>query len=122
VFSRGLAWLRGVWAARIVTPLVCQQTVDELLRVMAYQKFNLDSVRQEDLLGDYLPFAESVILPNPLAALPVACRDAEDDILIHLAITAQADFLVTGDKDLLALAGLAPVRILGLAAWRAVLA
>ncbi|HJM50673.1 MAG TPA: putative toxin-antitoxin system toxin component, PIN family [Alphaproteobacteria bacterium] len=32
------------------------------------------------------------------------CRDAKDDKFLALAIDGQADFLVTGDKDLLALA------------------
>jgi putative PIN family toxin of toxin-antitoxin system len=30
------------------------------------------------------------------------CRDPKDDAYLHLCIAAKADFLVTGDKDLLA--------------------
>ena len=32
----------------------------------------------------------------------VICRDPKDDAYLHLCIAAKADFLVTGDKDLLA--------------------
>ncbi|MFZ2223808.1 MAG: putative toxin-antitoxin system toxin component, PIN family [Candidatus Deferrimicrobium sp.] len=30
------------------------------------------------------------------------CRDPKDDAYLHLCITAEANFLITGDKDLLA--------------------
>ncbi len=30
------------------------------------------------------------------------CRDPKDDAYLHLCISAGADFLITGDKDLLA--------------------
>lgn len=30
------------------------------------------------------------------------CRDPKDDAYLHLCIAAEADFLITGDKDLLA--------------------
>ncbi len=40
------------------------------------------------------------------------CRDAKDDYLIMLAISGGADFLVTGDKDLLVLDGVEKVRVI----------
>ncbi|HEV8160029.1 MAG TPA: putative toxin-antitoxin system toxin component, PIN family, partial [Pyrinomonadaceae bacterium] len=33
----------------------------------------------------------------------VVCRDPKDDKLLELALSGNADFLVTGDKDLLVL-------------------
>ena len=46
------------------------------------------------------------------------CRDPEDDVLLECSLAADADFLVTGDRDLLALqhatllgAGLAQLQI-----------
>lgn len=40
----------------------------------------------------------------PITALPEAvCRDPDDDAILATAIAAQADLLVTGDKDLLEL-------------------
>lgn len=42
-----------------------------------------------------------VIEPPPLAA-PV-CRDPDDDAVLALALAAQADLIVSGDDDLLAL-------------------
>jgi putative PIN family toxin of toxin-antitoxin system len=41
----------------------------------------------------------TILAPREKAAI---CRDPKDDGYLHLCIAAGADFLVTGDKDLLA--------------------
>jgi len=41
----------------------------------------------------------TILVPKGKAAI---CRDPKDDAYLHLCIAAKADFLVTGDKDLLA--------------------
>jgi putative PIN family toxin of toxin-antitoxin system len=41
----------------------------------------------------------TILAPKEKAAI---CRDPKDDAYLHLCIAAKADFLVTGDKDLLA--------------------
>jgi uncharacterized protein len=41
----------------------------------------------------------TILAPREKAAI---CRDPKDDAYLHLCIAAKADFLVTGDKDLLA--------------------
>ncbi|MDI6689943.1 MAG: putative toxin-antitoxin system toxin component, PIN family [Actinomycetota bacterium] len=40
------------------------------------------------------------------------CRDPEDDKFIDVALAAKADYLVTGDKDLLVLKNYRGVKIL----------
>lgn len=111
VFGRKLAWLRASWARGEAIPIVCRETTTELLRVLAYPKFKLTRAEQEALLGDYLPFAEVVQLPDPVPALPIDCRDRDDVIFIQLAIAAGAEFLVSGDSDLSVLRDIAPIRI-----------
>jgi uncharacterized protein len=54
-------------------------------------------------LADYLPFCEVVTMPLELPEIPI-CRDPFDESFLHLAIVGQADYLVTGDRDLLVLA------------------
>ncbi len=103
LFSNGrLAWLRPSWQAQRFVPLVSRATVEELLRVLAYPKFKLTAAEREDLLGDYLPYCETVVALAP-TGVP-ACRDAADMPFLALAITAGADALVSGDADLLVLA------------------
>jgi len=111
VFGRGLAWLRASWANGSITPLICPDTAFELLDVLAYPKFKLSIEKRDELLKDYLPYAEIHTLPAPLPALPSPCRDLDDEFFLYLAIAGGADVLVTGDGDLLALRDAAPVRI-----------
>jgi len=49
------------------------------------------------------------VIPAPLLA-PV-CRDADDDLVLATALAAQADVIITGDKDLLVLRRHAGIRI-----------
>lgn len=93
-----LAWVRGV-----IVPLASTATVQELVRVLAYPKFRLSALEQQELLGDYVPFVETVRIPMPPPVVPV-CRDSLDTPFMHLAVAGHADVLVSGDLDLLALA------------------
>ncbi len=109
VFGRRLAWLRHAWASGAVTPILCRETAAELLRVLAYPKFRLDGAERDALLAEYLPFAEIVALPDPRPLVPVACRDRDDVMFLHLALASGAEVLVSGDKDLTVLAAAYPV-------------
>jgi putative PIN family toxin of toxin-antitoxin system len=104
IFGRRLAWLRRAWSSGTAIPIVCRETAAELLRVLSYPKFRLDAMEREALLSDYLPFAEIMILTRPLPVLPVACRDRNDSVFLHLAIASKSDLLVSGDADLIVLA------------------
>ena len=118
LFSRGrVSWLRGAMRAGTVVPVVSRVTVQELVRVLEYPKFALSHEDREELLADFLPFAE--IFPGSLPSLEhVKCRDPDDQIFLELAIAAGADAVVTGDADLLALAGNTEVSILTPAEFR----
>lgn len=82
----------------------------ELLRVLAYPKFKRFPEDREDLLSDYLPFAEVVKIPSPPPSVP-KCRDPKDAIFLHLAIAGRADALITGHVDWLTLKEAFPILI-----------
>ena len=104
VFAQGrLAPLRQAWQCNRIQPLVSRNTVLELMRVLAYPKFKLAPDEQQELLADYLPCCITVRIPSPPPKVP-ACRDAFDIPFLHLALAGKAAALVTGDRDLLALA------------------
>jgi putative PIN family toxin of toxin-antitoxin system len=104
VFSTGnLVTLRREWQSRRFTPLVSKATAGELIRVLAYPKFRLKAEEREHLLSDYLPFCETIQVSNPPPPTP-PCRDPFDVAFLELAVAGKADFLVTGDQDLLSLA------------------
>jgi putative PIN family toxin of toxin-antitoxin system len=73
-----------------------------LFRVLSYPKFNLDAEEQQELLADFLPYAEVIKLPEKWPQLP-ACRDEKDQMFLVLAHIGKAETLVTGDADLLAM-------------------
>lgn len=100
--SGRLTWLRDAWRSGAIVPLASGKTTTELIRVLHYPRFGLAPGEQEDLLADYLPHCESVIVSGTVA-IP-ECRDPPDRPFLELALAGEADALVTGDKDLLALA------------------
>lgn len=71
---------------------------------LAYPKFKLDAEQQGELLADYLPWCETVRISSPPPLTP-GCRDVYDQPFLQLAVAAQADYLVSGDADLLSLSG-----------------
>lgn len=105
VFAQGrLTPLRQAWQAQRIRPLISRTTAAELIRVLAYPKFKLTPDEQQELLADYLPYCETVAIPEPPPKIPL-CRDPFDQPFLHLALAGKADALVTGDQDLLILAG-----------------
>ena len=103
LFPEGSAsWLRRMWRSSAILPLVSRETASELIRVLGYPKFSLTRPERDDLLADYLPYCEPVVVEESLP-LP-DCRDPFDRPFLALAVAGGADALVTGDGDLLALA------------------
>jgi putative PIN family toxin of toxin-antitoxin system len=104
VFRGGAAGqVRQAWQRGLVLPLASTATVQELVRVLTYPKFGLSQAEQDELLADYLPYSETVRIPQPPPKVP-DCRDALDLPFMQLAVTGKAQVLVSGDRDLLAIA------------------
>lgn len=104
VFAQGrLTPLRQAWQTQRIQPLVSRVTAAELIRVLAYPKFKLSPEERRELLADYLPYCQTVRIPEPPPNTP-ACRDPFDVPFLQLALAGKARVLVTGDRDLLSLA------------------
>jgi putative PIN family toxin of toxin-antitoxin system len=95
--------VRQAWQRGLVLPLASTATVQELVRVLAYPKFRLSPAEQDELLADYLPYAETVRVTQPPPAVP-DCPDVLDLPFMHLAVAGKAQVLVSGERDLLAIA------------------
>lgn len=103
IFPLGrLTPLRQAWQGAHCQPLLSPITAAELLRVLAYPKFELAACAQRELLADYLPYCTTVRMPSKLPSTPT-CRDPLDVPFMQLALAAKADYLVSGDHDLLSL-------------------
>jgi putative PIN family toxin of toxin-antitoxin system len=105
IFRKGrLSIFRELWQTERFNPLISKATATEFMRALAYPKFKLSGLEQEELWADYLTYCTVVNIPNPPPATPI-CRDPGDIPFLKLALAGHADYLVTGDKDLLILAG-----------------
>ncbi|MEC4815289.1 MAG: putative toxin-antitoxin system toxin component, PIN family [Scytonema sp. PMC 1069.18] len=83
------------------TPLLSEETFQELCEVLS-----------RDRLKKYIPARKLITFPQELALLadwvePVEsiliCRDSKDNKFLEVAVSGGADYLVSGDNDLLVL-------------------
>ncbi len=119
VFRAGtLTWLRELIVNGVLVPLVSDETLAEMVRVLAYPRFGLAAEDRENIIVHYMEHAEAIKQPRTRARLP-RCRDPHDEMFIRLAYAANADAIVTGDDDLLALAPESHIPILTPVAFRA---
>ena len=103
VFASGrLTWLRQHWREGGCVPLISAVTLTELTRALGYPKFNLSSSDRRELLSDYLPFCEVI---ERTRKSNIVCRDANDQPFLDLTLSGKAELLISGDRDLLGLAG-----------------
>ena len=78
----------------------CVQLLEELERVLQYPKFQRyfeDKIRLR-FVALVAALSELVDVPDEV---PRLVRDPKDDYLIACALSGNADFLVSGDKDVL---------------------
>ncbi|MGH7617203.1 MAG: putative toxin-antitoxin system toxin component, PIN family [Gemmatimonadaceae bacterium] len=80
----------------------------ELRRVLT-SKFKVPADRADAIEAIFAPFP---VLPKPSAPSELSVRDPSDRWILATALAGEADVLVTGDEDLLAVADRAPIRIL----------
>jgi putative PIN family toxin of toxin-antitoxin system len=90
--------------------------LDELFDVLSRPKFverlQIFNASPESIVEDYAALAEAVIVTE---VLPVIAEDADDDQVIACAIAVRADYIVSGDRHLLALVVYNSIQILNAA-------
>ena len=86
--------------------------LDELVRVLAYprlrKKYRINRADLETVIAILVLRGEMTI---PSRSIRI-CRDPGDDIFIEAAVSGKADYLVSGDSDLLALNKIEEVKII----------
>jgi putative PIN family toxin of toxin-antitoxin system len=101
-----IAPLRAAWAAGTLEVLVDAPCEAELERVLGYRFYGktLPPEKQAACLAECRRVARRMESGERIAFALPACRDADDQKFLELALAARADALVTKDDALLALA------------------
>jgi putative PIN family toxin of toxin-antitoxin system len=96
------AWLQGGLAV-----VLSYYILDEMVRVLPKLPANRRTQREiRDLADSFLSLAAIVETDGKIEP---ALRDAADQQILGTLRASQADYLITGDKDLLALAERSPI-------------
>ena len=87
------------------------ESMAELDRVLAYPKLQRYYTEEERVrfVALVMALSEMVDLPE---SIPRICRDPDDDRVIACAVAGEADVIVSGDRDLLALEQVGNIRVL----------
>ena len=95
------------WQEGAVALVLSRYILDEMKRVLPrLKRVALTASEIEDLADSFLFMAEIV---EPVATGETALRDRADEAVLGTLLAGNANYLVTGDKDLLALAGAYPI-------------
>ena len=73
---------------------------EEIFEVLKRPSFNISEEILELLMSELDDMAELVTVNEKIRKL---CRDVDDNAIIECAVCAKADYLITGDNDLLVL-------------------
>ncbi|WP_079735223.1 putative toxin-antitoxin system toxin component, PIN family [Salegentibacter salegens] len=93
-----------------VVLIFSNELLEEFIEVVKRPKFKKFFAKKdvEKLLNMFDQFADLINITSKSKI----CRDEKDDFLLNLAIDGNADYLVTGDKDLLILKKVNKTKIL----------
>jgi len=109
LFGGRSGMLRDLWKSGRIIPLVSKETFAEFRKVLSYPKFKLSQREIRSILNEeILPFVEAVEIVEPVTGV---CRDTHDDMFLAVAAGGGAEYLVSGDRDLLVLEHYGKTRI-----------
>jgi uncharacterized protein len=91
----------------------CIALVEELRRTLSYPRLQ-PYLQARHLNAQSLCDQITLIahLQTPLTLKQLVCRDPHDDVVLACALAAQADYIVSGDQDLLTLKSFESITIL----------
>lgn len=102
-------------AMRWGQPLMSHETLSELTKVLARPKF--DRYVSREGRQQFLRKLGGVVKLVPIVQRVQICRDPKDDKFLDLALAGQAEYLLTGDNDLLVLNPFHGIKIITPTDW-----
>lgn len=97
----------AAWSRGSIAVILSRYILEEMVRILPrLSRITMSPGEIRDLADSFLFLAEIV---EPGAELEPSLRDAADQPILATLRAAQANYLITGDRDLLALAGQYPI-------------
>jgi putative PIN family toxin of toxin-antitoxin system len=97
----------GAWRKGSLDVVLSKYILDEMVRVLPrLKRIKLAAAEIRDLADSFLFMAEIV---EPSGKMEKTLRDIADQPVLGTLLAAKADYLITGDKDLMALRGKYPI-------------
>lgn len=98
LFKGELSKIVDLWKKGKIAPIVSRETFAEFKNVLEYPKFALTEDEIKAIMeNEVLPFFVVVKLTDSVIG---ACNDPDDDKFLSCAVSASANLIVSGDKDL----------------------
>ena len=79
--------------------ITCKEQLLELTEVL--KRPQIKKKISQNYVDEFFSLLDEVALLVELSAISSICRDPKDDYLLSLSLESNADYLITGDNDLL---------------------
>ena len=113
LIGKELQFLRGLLENEKIQLVITDQLLDELTLVVNRPK--LKRYFDKEKVKELISFLKIISLNFTVNKIESVCRDPKDDFLLALSKVSKADFLVTGDKDLLIIGVYGKTKIISVA-------
>ena len=119
LIGRRLSRLVDLLSNERIQLVLCNELLEEIRDVTSRPKFAKYFPKKDvESLIEFMQLIGEVFEPQQQVAI---CRDEADDYLLALAIEAKANYLVTGDQDLLVLQEIDTCRIVDAASFERII-
>jgi len=111
LFGGKLEAVRQAWKEGKIHLIFCPETLEELVKVLHYSKFELTDEEIAYLVEvEILPY--SVVIEKNIELEPSLIRDQDDLKFLECALSGKVGYLVSGDKAILSIDNLPGLQIL----------
>ena len=115
LITKDFSKLDKILFSRKAILIFSEELLEEFISVAKRPKFrkhfSLEDI--EDVLETIVQYADFVEVKSKITA----CRDEKDNFLLSLSVDGNADFLITGDDDLLTLKKIDKTKIMTITAY-----
>ena len=111
LFGGRLEFIRKAWKDGRLKLLFSEDTLEELVKVLHYPRFGLEDEEIDFLIYvEVLPYAE--VVREVVEVDREICRDRDDVKFLECAVSGKADYIVSGDDDLISVGEIEGIKII----------